>query len=283
MKLDRFQEQVFFTTVRITLPGRGTESSLGTGFLARVELNEEQSALVLVSNRHVFGDGATSIVTDFHRMGTGSFEPMLGERVTFHRPDEFSDLLIPHPNPEIDLAGFLATDIALPHHEVFWKAWRPSQIIDTDDPRLVAGQEVWFVGYPEGRFDAKHNLPILRRGSIASIPGVDFNGEPMFVIDAQVFPGSSGSPVFVKLDNAFLLVGVIAQTMIRNQKLEAVPVGEAAGVQQVIGLGLVLKSRLLTELLDHATAELRRRTAERGQLPDEQAAQTEALEEAEAS
>ena len=26
----------------------------------------------------------------------------------------------------------------------------------------------------------------------------DYNGKPVFVVDAQIFPGSSGSPVFVK-------------------------------------------------------------------------------------
>mgnify|MGYP003291781313 CR=1 FL=1 len=49
------------------------------------------------------------------------------------------------------------------------------------------------------RYDKKNNLPLVRTGTIASHPRKDFNGLPQFVIDAQVFPGSSGSPVFIDM------------------------------------------------------------------------------------
>jgi len=53
------------------------------------------------------------------------------------------------------------------------------------------------VGYPIGLWDNVHNFPILRRGTTASLPTVEFQGKPHGLIDMAVFPGSSGSPVLV--------------------------------------------------------------------------------------
>ena len=77
------------------------------------------------------------------------------------------------------------------------------------------------------------------------------------VIDAQVFPGSSGSPVFTVLGGKYKLVGVVTETMIRHQQLQAIPVGVAAGVQQVLGLGIILKATLVKELIDTVTTKIR--------------------------
>ncbi|WDL97888.1 hypothetical protein [Alicyclobacillus sp. ALC3] len=42
-----------------------------------------------------------------------------------------------------------------------------------------------------------NNFPIFRHGSTATQPGVDYNGEPKFLIDMACFPGSNGSPVLL--------------------------------------------------------------------------------------
>lgn len=51
------------------------------------------------------------------------------------------------------------------------------------------------VGYPLGFHDQTNNLPVYRRASIASAYGVNFGGLPYFLIDANLHPGTSGSPV----------------------------------------------------------------------------------------
>jgi len=53
------------------------------------------------------------------------------------------------------------------------------------------------VGYPDGLWDARNNLPIFRRAATATHPTVDYQGEPKFLIDCAIYPGSSGSPVFL--------------------------------------------------------------------------------------
>ncbi len=53
------------------------------------------------------------------------------------------------------------------------------------------------VGYPNGLWDRKNNLPIARRGITASPVAVDWNGRNEFLIDCAVYPGSSGSPIYL--------------------------------------------------------------------------------------
>lgn len=259
MELAKFEEQVFFSTVRITIPQASGEGvSIGTGFIFQAPLNDpdNRSVILLISNKHVYGGANQRIVLNFHRRDPENPEkPKLGEIRTLEA-EEFSGLYTEHPDPNIDLACLNISLISQPEQEIFYKTIHPEIMSDFTEPDFLPGKEVWFVGYPENRFDATHNLPILRKGSIASVPKVDFNGQKQMVIDAQVFPGSSGSPVFTVLGTKYKFVGVVTETMIRHQKLQAIPVGVAAGVQQVLGLGIILKATLVKELIDIVVAKI---------------------------
>ncbi len=258
MKLDRFQEQVFFAISRITtLSQSGPGQSVGTGFLMTVPLDTQTGFMVLISNRHVLTDPQRPIVVNFHRNGPNSSQPDLLHTFTLTAND-YSTLYHSHPNPKVDLACINVSVLLDPAHGVFTRTIPPELISDFSEPDFLPGVAVWFVGYPENRFDSQHNLPILRRGYVASIPTIDFNGAPQLVIDAQVFPGSSGSPVFASLGGKFKLIGVVSQTMIRNQQLEPVQTAATQGVQQILGLGLVIKAPLVRELIDTVAEKIRK-------------------------
>lgn len=281
MQLKFFEEQLFFTTVRITITTKGgIGASIGTGFLYRVPVSEDQSCILLVSNRHVYGDPHNSIQLNFHkRHPNDPGRPLLGQTFSIHDKN-FSSVFTAHPDPSVDLACINVSKIGDEQLSVFYKNLDDTIITDFDHERLLPGNDVWFVGYPENRFDTKNNLPILRRGYIASIPKVDFEGRSEFLIDAQVFRGSSGSPVFINLGGKFKLVGVVTQTMIKNEKVQAVPTAHVLGVFQILGLGIVLKANLLKELLDTATLNIKNRLSQ--EMP-EPTADTEKSEEADAN
>ena len=57
-------------------------------------------------------------------------------------------------------------------------------------------EEIVFIGYPSGLRDEHNSTPLIRRGITASPIWNDFGNDPIFLIDAGVYPGSSGSPVF---------------------------------------------------------------------------------------
>ena len=84
MEFKNFQEQVFFSTVRITIPGKsGVGASIGTGFLFSELLNEADgtSVVLLISTRHVFGDPSQPILLNFHMKNNEETGPDLGKTV----------------------------------------------------------------------------------------------------------------------------------------------------------------------------------------------------------
>lgn len=260
MQIKHFQEHIFFTTVRIVLPhdsGKGT--SIGTGFLYKAPVSEAKTCILLVSNRHVYGDPDKPIQLVFHRRNEQDrSKPVLGHTITFS-DSRFGAVFTGHPNPDVDLACINISQIG--HHTppVFFKVLGEENLPDFQHEHLLPGNDAWFVGYPANRFDTTNNLPVLRKGYIASIPTVDFEGQPQFLIDAQVFPGSSGSPVFTRIGSAFHLAGIVSATMIKNEHVQAVPAASALAVQQVLGLGIVLKASLLPPLIEAATRAIRYR------------------------
>jgi hypothetical protein len=96
-------------------------------------------------------------------------------------------------------------------------------------------------------------------GHISSVPVVDFNDRPEFVVDAAVFPGSSGSPVFWWYEHPreVRFLGVISEVMVRHQRLETVDVKPSAHIAQMIGLGIVIKATAVRELVDEVLGRIR--------------------------
>ena len=67
-----------------------------------------------------------------------------------------------------------------------------------DEIVLDLGQDLMVVGFPDGLSDSVHNLPIARNASLASCYMVPFNAEPYMLVDSNLHPGTSGSPIFTK-------------------------------------------------------------------------------------
>jgi len=238
MDFKSFEEQVFFSTVRIVTSNTngGNGSSIGTGFLycAPLPSLKDRSVILLISNRHVLNNPSSAISLIFHKKDLAHPDrPDLGK--TFSISDKnYTGVYCGHPNSDIDLACINISMITQPEHGIYFKHLNPSLLPTFNEEKLLPGNDIYFVGYPENRFDIQHNLPIMRRGHIASMPKIDFNGRSEFLIDAQVFPGSSGSPVFTAIDGQVKLLGVISQTMIKNAQLQAVPVVHTLAIQQVL-------------------------------------------------
>ncbi len=255
---NKFEEQVFFTTTRITIPQpNGNGTSIGTGFLYNVPLNDgtDRQVTLLISNKHVFHNPNGAISFNFNKK-TADGNPDLGNLHTFTGQD-FSGIYTEHPNPNIDLACINASVITQEEHNVYYRNVSPNMIANFNEEQLNPGVDVWFVGYPANRFDISNNLPLLRKGYVSSIPRVNFNAQDQFIIDAQVYQGSSGSPVFASVNGRFKLIGIVTQTMIRHGRLQAIPTLQTGiGVEQTLGLGIVLKSTLLNELIDSAVAKV---------------------------
>ncbi|MFE3998074.1 hypothetical protein ACFX43_04645 [Nocardioides sp. YIM B13467] len=107
-----------------------------------------------------------------------------------------------HPDPDIDIAimpiGGRLQQLWDAGRRVSFKAVGADHCA-TDEllSRFEPIEPITFVGYPDGLYDAGSLLPIVRRGHSATALRIDYGNKPVFLVDASVFPGSSGSPVFL--------------------------------------------------------------------------------------
>ena len=258
MIANKFQEQVFFTTVRISIVAENNfNMSIGTGFLLRTKLTENDDVILLIYNKHVLSNRKGTVILNFTKRKGLEDIPDLGNLHTINI-NGLGDNYFEHPDPNIDLACFNLSVVG--QLGLYFKTINMPMFANFQEEDLLPGSDIWFVGYPENRYDVKNNLPLLRKGYIASLPKVDFNSEKHFIVDAQVFQGSSGSPVFTPIGNEFKLIGVITATMIKHSQLEIVPtLQDQKGIQQILGLGIVIKSTSLRELVELAVEEIRSR------------------------
>ena len=259
--MNSVQEQLLFTTLRIEcLDAADKICSIGTGFLLSRPVGDNEFKIYLVSNKHVLCS-AESINITFTTKNDGN--PDVGKKIKLPIKD-VKKSVVGHPNPKVDVAVLDCTGIfSLLHDKLYYKFVSYEMLADFTEEELTVAENVYFVGYPDNRYDATNNLPLIRTGLISSHPKYDYNGDPVFIIDAQVFPGSSGSPVYIDLtyenfkngqivvgERKIKLLGIVAQTMIRNNQLQAVPTATNFVTQEVLGLGIVFKATTIKELID---------------------------------
>lgn len=263
-------EQLFFTTVRIdTITANGAQGS-GTGFFFSHKVGEDNFPFV-VTNKHVVMGMREGALSFLQRTGT---LPTLGNGFRL-RIDDWPQAWFGHPDPNVDIAicpfAPLEAHIKQQHNVDLFYRYVSSDTIPTPQQvaELDAVELVTFIGYPNGVWDSKNLLPVARRGTTASPIEVDFEGTPRFLIDASVFGGSSGSPVFILnqgswatkdggmvIGSRFHFVGVIAAVFFRTQmnQIVAVPiptqVQPMAQQQEMIDLGIVFKARTVVETIE---------------------------------
>jgi hypothetical protein len=257
MDLARFETQLFFCTTRIEVPVSATEQSVGTGFLVQAPIDKDRHLILVISNKHVFVSRNHQPQLTFHKRDVASTDqrPHLGQVFT-ETIDLQAAVYVEHPDQNVDLACVAVPGITRSELNLYYRTLPISMAATFTEPWLASNSEVCFVGYPAGRYDQTNQLPILRRGTIATIPQTNFNGLKQFVIDAHVHKGSSGSPVFAIAPwhngGNIVFLGVLTQTMIKAEQLQTIAAAGKLGVEQTIGLGLVLKVDLVRELIDEA-------------------------------
>jgi Trypsin-like peptidase domain len=196
-------EQLLHSTIRIECRDAKGSVSSGTGFNFSFEI-DGIFVPVIVTNRHVFQNAVQS---DFHYTMADSDGRSTGIHQGFS-VSEFGKAWIGHPDLTVDLA-ILPTQPLFEHLSKHGK--RPfyinlSQGIIASQEMLAtldAIEEITMIGYPNGIWDQVNNLPIVRRGITATPAARHYQGNRQFLIDAAVFPGSSGSPVFIFDNGSF--------------------------------------------------------------------------------
>ena len=161
----------------------------------------------LVTNRHVllprWGDkelSPNSVIFNLRKLDNAN--KLAWEQVVLSA-DDLSTLAMFHSDKAIDVAVINISELVKSRFREGGKYYLPyllnaDNFAGKNNIDVEASSDVLIVGYPKGFYDDTNLFPIIKSGIIATRWGVGFRGEPQFLIDAKLFPGSSGSVVLSK-------------------------------------------------------------------------------------
>lgn len=259
MNINDLATQLLFVTTPLWVEKYNGEKNSGTAFFVNWPVlgQPETSIPLLVTAAHVVENAKRGVISLSRRLGEA---PQKGQAVRVEVDEQFfARGLKSHVDLFATPVGPLLNYLGQQGQHVFYRAVTP-EIMPSRDiiADLSALEEITFIGYPSGLFDEHNISSVVRRGITASPAWNDFQGQPIFLIDAGVFPGSSGSPVFIlnqgsyatrdgiAIGSRLLFLGMITESILRLE-------GQDRSVY--LGLGRVLKTTALERALgDYVTA-----------------------------
>jgi Trypsin-like peptidase domain len=279
IKPTTISEKLLFSTVRIAVQLSSGEEATGTGFFFNFLVDEQTHITAIITNKHVVA-GAVTGSFHLHELDKSIEEPQPSGDFFTVGFDDFENQWIPHPDKDVDLCAMLfqplRSQAEIQGKSIFNCEIDNSYILSKADlEELSAVEEVLMIGYPNGLWDEVNNLPLIRRGTTATHPAVDFQGRSTTVIDAACFPGSSGSPVLIVNEGMFttksgtftgytrvFLLGVLFQGPCMTAQgeivIETIPTSQQpiSLTRLMIHLGYIVQAKEIKVLGEHIKQSL---------------------------
>lgn len=186
------------TTIRIEVQLKEGMAT-GTGFFYQFFHEEEKTVPAIITNKHVIKDGIRGVLN--FSICDEKGELIENDKYTVNI-DDFENKWILHPDPNVDLCMLPIAPILIEAIEknkrLYISTLTKENLLKEDEIKEVSKlEDVTIVGYPDGIWDSYNNLPICRKGIMATPIQYNFMNESKFLIDAAIYGGSSGSPVFI--------------------------------------------------------------------------------------
>jgi hypothetical protein len=251
------------TTTRIRGIGSDGTQNVGSGFFFIFQRDAGNIPL-LITNKHVVKDTTKGTITL-------TLDDNGNKRIEEITLAGFLWDWIEHPNDSVDLccmpiAGIMY-ELKSQGKTCMMKSFEPCHIPSRDVlARMTVSETLLVIGYPIGLWDEVNNLPIVRRGLAATRPEIDYNGLPIFLVDAAIHPGSSGSPILALSEglivdganvtlggNRLMFLGIMSgvyQTDVTGRLVSTkIPTTEQVQVQSFIpiNLGIAIQSRNIVD------------------------------------
>lgn len=256
---DTFTQLLYSTTPIWVELADGSQRS-GTAFFYLHSLNKDKSKGIpfLITNYHVVKDAKRGLIELVVRDGD---KPSKTEKIKVEIDPLFLSKYRDEANDLVAMPiGPMLNQLEDSPRPVFIRTITEDLLPDQSTlEQLSAVEEVMFIGYPSGLYDTHNSTPIVRRGITATPAWNNFNNEGAFLIDAGVFPGSSGSPVLIVNEGGFntyegfvvgtriLFLGILSESMVRKEQTDT---------NVFLGLGKVRNGQTLKTFLDPIVKQL---------------------------
>jgi hypothetical protein len=249
----------------------------GTGFLLFGDVGITKAKVYLVTNRHILppeGQAKDIQLRLVVRQNDGAPKieeisvPIVGEDGKYVRSVRL------HPDPTTDVAAVNIATAAfgskfqsLIEAITTGKYLNSSMLLPTQQMSaegIGVGSQVYILGYPAAIFDPRNVSPVLRVGVISTNPqdGFNFNQDLRrtmnfpehmngFLLDANIYPGSSGSLVVLATENCGCNKDVAQRPYILGIVSGSIPIFDASlHAYSRIGLGMVYSADTIREVLN---------------------------------
>ena len=229
MNINDLSTQLLYTTVPVWGENRDGTQVSGTGFIFSLQDDSDKDKAIpfLVTNYHVLQNVEHGMV-EFCTHENGIPQKEKGIRINFD-----STVIDDNKLGDLDLIAIpiasALNNLFSQGINVFYKSINQDIIPNSKQlDSLSALEEITFIGYPSGLYDSYNKTSIIRKGITATPLWNNFQNTPTFLIDANVFPGSSGSPIFILNQGSFAtadgvtigsrlyFVGIVAETIVRS-------------------------------------------------------------------
>ena len=283
------QQILEMTTIVNCQSSKYNYSSQGSGFffteLAKEPtgpINEEKQlgwyqvmGTWLVTNRHVVfpriddpitGQKKETVPDSF----TFNFKEIVGDEIKWIpvtlTQNELLKRTLLHSDNSVDVVAIKVDDLAtsLMVSNAHPNMISTGKVTDRDLPSaspltIEATSDVVICSYPHGFYDTVNKYPIVKSGIIASSWGKPFNGTRTFLVDANLFPGSSGGLVLSKPTDIARINGKVMHSDFKHYVFLGVYSGQYNYVEtnpdgttkvESYGLGIVWYSDLVREIVN---------------------------------
>lgn len=179
-------ETAMWTTYPIS-----SEHVMGTGFIVAVKIRAETNCYwpVVITTKHMLQHiGEQPFYVPLRMIESDGTFSFLAVRIVGKRNRPF---YVSHPN--FDVAAFplpLPSGLESKWHFKFLE----ERALTPGKSRV--GENVMFLGFPEGLPGTPDLFPVLRAGRLASYDP-EHSADRIFLVNADVYPGDSGAPIFV--------------------------------------------------------------------------------------